>query len=206
MSGTFSALACVDHLARLDPAVGEMLVDEDRHRTARRPEDLEHLAKEPPARIELLELLVVGIVAVLGDQEDRVDGELARAERERIGDRRAQRGSRAASPWPGPGRSFGRRLLDEQAGDLERRLVQAAAVVDREAIDESSDDVIGMRQVVVDRRECGDLGAAGSNCLRCGGGDDGAGGRHDHVGQASRAQGRSGGPQKTSTGGAWSHR
>ena len=52
---------------------------------------------------------------MLGDQEDCIDGEFARAERERIGNRRAQ-----ADPLPARLGSaqvcLGRRLLDEQAG------------------------------------------------------------------------------------------
>ena len=85
----------LDHVGRLGPAVGEMLVDEDRHRAARGPEDVEHLAEVPAPRVELLELLVVGILAVLGDQQDGVDGQLAGAERQGVGDRRAE-----ADPMP----------------------------------------------------------------------------------------------------------
>ena len=43
-----------DHLARLGPAVGKVLVYEHRHRRARSADDLEHFPKESPARVELL--------------------------------------------------------------------------------------------------------------------------------------------------------
>ena len=152
ISGTFWALARSTICWRLDPAVREVLVDEDRHRPARGPEDVEHLAEEPAARIELLELVVIGILAVLGDQQDGVDGQLARAQGQRVGDRRAE-------PDPvllrlGPAQVGRRRgLLDEQAGDLERRPVEASgrAIIDREAVEEPPDDVIGVRQVVIHR-------------------------------------------------------
>ena len=51
---------------------------------------LEHFAKELTTRIELLQLLVVGIVAVLGDQQNAVDGKLAGSEGQGIGNRGAQ--------------------------------------------------------------------------------------------------------------------
>ena len=69
-------------------------------------EDFEHFAKEPPARIELLELFVVGILAMLGDQEDGIDGQLAGSQGESIGNRSGSGGCRAAWPWLGPGRSL----------------------------------------------------------------------------------------------------
>ena len=59
------------------------------------PEDVEHFAEVLAPRVELLELLVVGILAVLGDQQDGVDGQLAGAEGQGIGDRRAE-----ADPMP----------------------------------------------------------------------------------------------------------
>ncbi len=56
---------------------------------ARRSKDVEHLAKEPPARIELLQLGVVGIVAVLGDQRTASTASLPVPRVKRVGDRRA---------------------------------------------------------------------------------------------------------------------
>ena len=59
---------------------------------------------------------------MLGDQQHGVDGELAGAQGQRIGDRRAQ--ADAMLPCLGPAQVGGLgRLLDEQAGDLEGGLV-----------------------------------------------------------------------------------
>ena len=124
---------------------------------ARGADDFEHFPKELPAWVELLQLLVVGILAVLGDQQNRVDGELAGSESEGIGDRGAQPNVMLCGMGPAEiGR--GRNLLDEQAGDLERRLVQPMSVVNDKPVEESADDVVGMRQVVVDARERRDFG------------------------------------------------
>ena len=94
---------------------------------------------------------------MFGDQENAVDGQSARAEREGVSNRRA-----LADPVPaclGSAQIGLRRgLFDEQAGDLERRLVEPMAVVHREPIDKSADDVVSMRQVMIDRGERGDLG------------------------------------------------
>ena len=63
-----------------------MLVDEDGARFAALFEDLDDLFEELVARVELLVLFVVRIVAVFADEDDAVDGEFARAERQRVGD------------------------------------------------------------------------------------------------------------------------
>ena len=107
----------------LGPAVREVLVDEDRDAPARRPEDVEHLAEEPPAGVELLELLVERVVAVLGDQQHAVDRELAGAQGQRIGDRRAEPDAVLRRLGPAQVGRVGD-LLDEQAGDLEVGPVQ----------------------------------------------------------------------------------
>ena len=46
--------------------------------------------KNLPAGIEFLQLLVEGILAMLGDQQNAVDGELAGAQGEGVGNRGAQ--------------------------------------------------------------------------------------------------------------------
>ena len=75
-----------DHFAGLGAAVRQVLIDEDRHGRAGGADDVEHLAKEFAARVELLQFFVEGVFTVLGDQENAVDGELAGAACERIGD------------------------------------------------------------------------------------------------------------------------
>ena len=77
--GDVQGLGLVDHLLGLGPAVGEVLVDEHRHAPPRGPEDVEDLAEVLAAGVELLELGVERVVAVLGDQQDGVDRELAGA-------------------------------------------------------------------------------------------------------------------------------
>src|SRR5262249_31516062 len=79
-----------------------------------------------------------------------IDGERARAQRQRVGDRRAE-----ADPMPrglGAAEIAGADLLDEQAGDLAVGSVQPSAVVDNEAVEEPADDVGGVGQVEVGRR------------------------------------------------------
>ena len=153
ISGTLLGLGLLDHLARFGPAVREVLVDEDRAPAGPRP-------GTPPAPRERT------------CRADRASGACRCRD-----SRRARRSSRTAStaslPVPKvsasaivglrripcrralarPRSVAGRRLLDEQAGDLERRLVQPIAVVNDESVDESSDDVVGVRQVVIDGRE-----------------------------------------------------
>src|SRR5690606_3719594 len=93
------------------------------------------------ARIERLALLVFRILSVLGDDDDAVDGKLARPERERVGDRveAAQRMSLDAPSREVPFRA----LVDVDGGDLDARLLPlpAPAVAERHAIEE----VLGVR-------------------------------------------------------------
>ena len=108
---------------------------------ARGADDVEHLAEVTPAGVELLELGVERVIAVLGDQQHGVDGELAGAQGQRIGDRRAQ--PHAMLPCLGPAQVGGLgRLLDVQAGDLEGGLVRSP----RKAVASSRPDRQGNRR------------------------------------------------------------
>ena len=80
---------------------------------------------------------------MLGDQKDRVDGDLAGAQGERIGNRRAQPNLLSSRVRPAEIRR-GQYLLGEQAGDLERRLVKPVSVVHNETVQKSADDVVGV--------------------------------------------------------------
>ena len=63
-----------------------MFVDEDGAGAAGAAEDVDHLFKELEAGVEVLLLFVVGVIAVLADEDDAIDGELAGAEGEGAGD------------------------------------------------------------------------------------------------------------------------
>ena len=97
---------------------------------------------------------------MLGDQQDRIDGKLASPEGERIGNRGAQPD---VMPFGvGPAEIVrGRHLFGEQAGDLERRLVQPMTVMNDKPVEESTNDMVSMRQVVIDARKRRDLGTQG---------------------------------------------
>ena len=59
-----------------------MLVDEDRHDASALREDLDEFLEHPPLRPNHGARVGGGIVAMFRDQQNAVDGELARAERE----------------------------------------------------------------------------------------------------------------------------
>ena len=145
------------HLKRLGTAIGEMLIIEDGHGAAGGAEDVGDRAIHLPSRVELLELVVERIIAVLADQEDRVHRELSGPERERVGDRR---GEPDVVPLCLVATKIGlvRGLLDEEARHVAGRVVEAAPVVEDEAVEEAADDVVGVREVVVNRRDRRDFG------------------------------------------------
>ena len=74
------------HLARPIPVPRQVLVVEYRGRFAGGAEDCGHLLEEFVARVELLPFGIVGIVAVLGDEQHAVDGEVVAAQGQRVGD------------------------------------------------------------------------------------------------------------------------
>ncbi len=68
------------------PGRGEVLIVEEGHGFLAPREDIGDGLEETAARIELLALVVVGVIAVLADAQDAVDGQLLAAERQGIGD------------------------------------------------------------------------------------------------------------------------
>ena len=75
------------HALRLQPAVGKMLVAEDRDALAGRPKDIGNLEEQLIAGIKMLALLVPGIVAMLADQQYAIDGKPLAAKRQGFPDR-----------------------------------------------------------------------------------------------------------------------
>ena len=135
-----------------------MFIDEDRYGPPRGAADVEDLAEELATRVQLLKLLVVGIITVLGDQQDRIDRKCARAQRKSVGDCWAETDAMPAGHGPAE-IGGGGHLLDEQACNLQRRLVQPFAVMNDKPVHESSYNVISMREIVIDGRERGDFGS-----------------------------------------------
>ena len=121
--------------------VRQMFVNKDRHSMSGGLEDLVNLSEILAAGVELLEFVVVGVVAMLADQEDGVDGELAGAESQGVGDIRAQAD---VVPFGLVAAEVGgvADLFDVDARDVEVGNVRVVAVVDREAVEETADDVI----------------------------------------------------------------
>ena len=67
-----------------------MLVDEDRNGSPGCAEDVENLAKISTAGVKLLQSVVERIIAVFRDEQNGVDGELARTQGQGIGNGRAK--------------------------------------------------------------------------------------------------------------------
>src|SRR5262249_21345921 len=135
-----------NHLARLRPAVREVLVAEYRHALARLPEDLDDLLHHLEAGIEDLSLVVAWIVAMFADEQDALNRELVAAERECLGD-----AARVANPMLA-GQLLReivlRELIDPKRGDLLAWDVEAAFL--RIAVEEAAGDMISVRHRPVD--------------------------------------------------------
>ena len=134
-----------------------------------RPEarnDVEHLAEVLPAGIELLELGVERIIAVLGDQRARRRPRACRAQGEGVGDRRAQPHAVLRLALARPRSVASGSLLDDtgwrsrRGADVRVRQSCRRGVlgVDGEAVEEPADDVVGVREVEIDARQSGDPG------------------------------------------------
>src|SRR5579871_2127142 len=96
-----------------------MLVVENRHLPAVLAKDLHHLPKELVAGILLLLQFVARIIAVLADDEYRIDGELLAATAQRLGDGRMD--AKAEFLGPFPAQVVLRRLIDVSGDDIECR-------------------------------------------------------------------------------------
>ena len=136
-----------------------MLVEEDGHDAAAVLEDFCYFVKQPAFGVLRACRLAVGVVAVLGDEQDAIDGELVAAERERFGDRFGEaefvfRGQFAAFVVIG-------RLIDIQRRQFETGPL--AAAVERVRLQHAGGDDVGMGVVVPDGGDDGDAGFSASS-------------------------------------------
>jgi len=84
--GNFISRGNLHHSLGLAPAPRQVLVVEHGYGAPAGAEDVGDFQEHFEARVEALFLVVEGVVAVLADEDDAVDGELVAAEGERVGD------------------------------------------------------------------------------------------------------------------------
>src|SRR4051812_45071350 len=101
-----------------------MLVAENRHAASARLEYLDHFLEEPVTRVKRLPHLVLRIPAVFTNDDHAVDGQFARAKRERLRDRCMD--GHAMTLCRPTGQVALRKLVDVEGGEIHFRPAPAA--------------------------------------------------------------------------------
>ncbi len=159
-----------------------MLVVIDRDSPTVAVEDVDALLEELVARVEDLAFGVVGIIAVLADDQHGIDSQLVAAAAQGLRDRRVDAETKAASPLAAE--VAGRLLVDVRGDDLHVRLMPAPLL--RIADKKPVTDMLRMRLVEPDSRHQRDAFGFG-----------GAGGKRRRT-EAGQRKGRAGRRQKFS--------
>ena len=149
-----------DHLGALVPLGGEVLVVEHRHRPARVFEHLDAFLEPLVARIARLPLVVLRVVAMLGDDHDAVDGELVGAEGERFADSGEIAEAVAGDPLPAEVGLLLFAIPLRELRDVDRRHVEPRllpAPLPGIAAAEAVEDVLRVGVLEDHRAEDGDL-------------------------------------------------
>ena len=112
-----------DHLLRPVEVPRQMFVIEDRNRSAVFAKDIGRLFEEFVARVLLLTDRVDRIIAVLADDQDRIDGQFVTAATHRFGDRLEDREAKFFGSFEA--QITFRMLIDIRGDDIERRVMPA---------------------------------------------------------------------------------
>ena len=145
-------MTVIQHFPGLLKAVGQVLIVVDGHGAPIRLEDLYALLEELVARIENLFLLVTGVVAVLGDDQDGIHGKVIAAAAQSLGNRGVHGKAELAAAVRALV-TFGL-LVYVERDDLHIRPVPAPFV--GIAYQEAIRKVLSVRQVSVDGGDDGD--------------------------------------------------
>ncbi len=160
--GNFSSLAQLSIFVAVGEGVGQVLVIEHRHALSGLAEDGGDLFHQLQARIEDLPLVVARVVAVLGDEQDSLDGQFS-AVGQRLGDPAcSRRRGIALEARHADAEILGdiarqvvlRRLIDVQRVDVVTGYVQLPPR--GVAVEEPAGDVVGVRQRPIYRGEDGE--------------------------------------------------
>ena len=111
-------------------------------------------------RIQRLPFFIAGIVAVLADQEDAVDGQFARCRGERLGNGGGHGGARGTLSARAALKSPCGSLVDVERDQVHGRMVVPS--VPTVTVEKAIDDVLGVGVFVVDGDDGGDAGAGSS--------------------------------------------